>query len=174
MSAAETLLEAPRLDTRDYRRALGVFPTGITVVTSRGLDGSLAGVTVNSFASVSLDPPLVLWSLAVSAGSNQVFQVADHFAVHVLAQHQREISQRFARTASDKFEGMAVVDGIGGVPLIDDVAARFECKVKFRYSGGDHTIFVGEVLRYQYDGVAPLVYHHGNYASVGPHCAQAM
>ncbi|MGL4286192.1 MAG: flavin reductase family protein [Phreatobacter sp.] len=156
----ETL--AQPLDQRAFRDALGRFATGVTIVTSRTRTGRVCGVTVNSFSSLSLDPPLVLWSLAASSSSHAAFDEASHFVVHVLAEGQEALARQFARSGIDRFAGIATEEGPEGIPMLADVAARFECRTLYRYWGGDHVIFVGRV-----DGFAqaperlPLVFHAG-------------
>jgi 3-hydroxy-9,10-secoandrosta-1,3,5(10)-triene-9,17-dione monooxygenase reductase component len=151
-------------DPREFRRALGSFATGVTIITTRAPDGAPLGLTVNSFNSVSLDPPLVLWSLENKALSLPVFQKAPHWAVHVLASDQEALSQRFARRGGDKFAGLALEAGVGEVPLLTGCTARFQCRNAFQYDGGDHVIFVGEVLQFDRTEAAPLVFHGGRYA----------
>jgi 3-hydroxy-9,10-secoandrosta-1,3,5(10)-triene-9,17-dione monooxygenase reductase component len=153
-------------DQFDFRRALGSFPTGVAIVTARTADGRSAGVTINSFASVSLSPPLVLWSLAERAPSRSVFETATHFAIHVLAEDQRSLAERFCSPAADKFAGLPLSSGLGDAPLIGAPAALFECRLRHNYPGGDHLILVGEVERYSYQGRRPLVFHGGRYAEV--------
>lgn len=154
-------------DTRTLRNALGCFATGITIVTARGTDGQVAGVTANSFCSVSLDPPLVLWCLAKSAPSGSVFVNATHFAIHVLAEDQADLSARFSRPSKNKFAGLHVSEGLAGTPLLADAAAVFECRCEHRYEGGDHLIIVGKVERYSHTDRLPLVFHSGRYCVVG-------
>ena len=154
-------------DARALRDALGRFATGITIVTARAPKGELAGVTANSFCSVSLKPPLVLWCLAKTAPSQSVFTKATHFAIHVLAENQAALSARFSRPSKDKFAGLAVTAGLGGTPLLDGVAALFECRKVHRYEGGDHLIIVGQVERYRHAERAPLLFHSGRYCVVG-------
>jgi flavin reductase (DIM6/NTAB) family NADH-FMN oxidoreductase RutF len=153
-------------DTLALRKALGEFVTGITVVTARGADGTLAGLTVNSFASVSLDPPMVLWSLGLGSLSLPVFQTCSHFAVNVLTLDQKEISQRFAQAKADKFAGLETKVGAGGTALLPDCCAWFECRVAARHEGGDHLILVGEVEQFHRDPRPPLVYHRGGYGQL--------
>ena len=145
----------------DLRRAMGGFATGVTVVTSRSPSGQAAGVTVNSFCSVSLDPPLVLWCLARRAPSLPVFARASHFAIHVLSSDQAALSRRFSRPAEDKFAGLMTADGLGGVPLLDGAAVRFECRREHDYESGDHLILIGRIERYCYCDRAPLLFHVG-------------
>lgn len=156
------------LDHAAYRQALGCFATGVTIITARNPTGDLAGVTANSFNSVSLDPPLVLWSLSLNSSSLLVFQEANHFAVNVLATDQTALSSRFAKSAETKFDGIEFSDGAGGAPLLDGVSARFECRNEFRYYGGDHVIFVGRVVRFAQWDRPPLVFCHGRYQQISP------
>lgn len=151
-------------DAMEFRKALGTFATGVTIITARAADGAPIGLTANSFNSVSLDPPLVLWSLANNAMSFDAFRAATHWAVHVLGSDQEDLSGRFARRGEDKFAGLEFDEGEGGVPLLRGCAARFECRTASQYQGGDHLIFIGEVLRFVRDEAAPLVFHGGKYA----------
>ena len=153
------------LDSREFRNALGQFATGVTVITCTDADGSPVGVTASSFNSVSMDPPLVLWSLAKDSGSLQAYQNSGHFCVHVLASTHEELSQRFAARGTDKFAGIEWDKGAGEVPLLPDYAAQFQCKTTYQYEGGDHVIFVGEVVEYQTKDEQPLVFHKGSYAT---------
>jgi len=155
---------ANAVDKRAFRNALGAFTTGVTVVTTRDAEGRDVGLTVNSFNSVSLEPPLVLWSLARNAASLPAFQSAEHFAVHILAADQEPLSNRFAQRGADKFAGLELVRGEGGVPLLPGCAARFRCRTAYRHEGGDHEILVGEVLGFESFGRAPLVFQQGGYA----------
>jgi flavin reductase (DIM6/NTAB) family NADH-FMN oxidoreductase RutF len=154
---------ADRLDRRDFRRALGQFATGVTVVTARTPDGRKVGVTVNSFSSVSLDPPLVLWSLSRQAPSFADFTHATHFAVNVLAAGQHHLSRQFSTPLPDKFSGVEFAEGPAGVPLLSGVNAHFVCRNVRQYDGGDHVIFLGEVEDYKYSDGEPLVFHSGRY-----------
>jgi 3-hydroxy-9,10-secoandrosta-1,3,5(10)-triene-9,17-dione monooxygenase reductase component len=155
---------ATAMDKRAFRNALGAFTTGVTVVTTRDAAGRDVGLTVNSFNSVSLEPPLVLWSLARGAASLQAFVEADHFAVHILAADQEPLSNRFAQRGADKFAALELERGEGGVPLLPGCAARFRCRTAYRHEGGDHEIFVGEVLGFEAFAKPPLVFHQGAYA----------
>ncbi|MBT2772349.1 flavin reductase [Halomonas sp. ISL-60] len=156
-------------DTRDFRSALGKFATGVTVVTTRSGEEN-HGVTASSFNSVSMDPPLILWSIDKGAYSLTAYRNAEHFVVNVLSNDQVDISNRFARRGEDKFSGIAIEEGIGGVAKIKGAAAHFECRTWNVYEGGDHLIIVGEVVRYAYrnEGSA-LVFHNGRYAVPEPH-----
>lgn len=149
-------------DPRTYRDALGQFATGVTIVTTRDSDGKAVGVTANSFNSVSLDPPLVLWSLARSARSMAAFEQSGQFAVHILASDQDALSNRFASRIEDKFAGLDI--GEDGPPRIEGCSARLVCATRHLYEGGDHVIMVGEVVDYESDGKPPLLFHGGTYA----------
>lgn len=156
-------------DARRLRNALGAFATGVTVVTTKGPDGKDVGRTANSFSSVSLSPPMVLWSLAKSSSSLAAFRDVDHFAVHVLSADQADLSARFAGKDPDKFAGLHVDRGLGNVPLLRDCTARFECRTVHRYDGGDHIIFVAEVGRHDHEPVPPLIFHGGRYGRLVRH-----
>jgi flavin reductase (DIM6/NTAB) family NADH-FMN oxidoreductase RutF len=156
--------EKGEFDPREFRSALSAFTTGVTVVTAAAPDGSRAGVTANSFNSVSLNPPMILWSLAKTSRSLAIFEQAAHWAVHILEAHQDDMSNHFAKSGADKFAGLDTETGAGGVPLFKDYATRLQCKTAFMYEGGDHVIFVGEVLRFDHRSVTPLVFHGGKYA----------
>jgi flavin reductase (DIM6/NTAB) family NADH-FMN oxidoreductase RutF len=151
------------LDSSAIRRALGSFVTGVTVVTARSHDGAFAGVTVNSFNSVSLEPPLVLWSISLAAPSRAIFRDAANFAVNILAHDQSDLAMRFARPAADKFAGVAFTPGLGGAPLLNGAAAHFECETFQRYPGGDHEIIVGQVRRITQSDQLPLAFHRGQF-----------
>jgi flavin reductase (DIM6/NTAB) family NADH-FMN oxidoreductase RutF len=155
-------------DSRELRRALGAFVTGVTVVTTTD-EGRFHGVTANSFSSVSLDPPLVLWSQAVKTQSYQTFFDAECFAVNILAEDQVELSNRFAKSSSEKFAGLEVDIGLGGVPLLRGCGARLQCRVVSRVPGGDHTIYIGEVVSIEQAERKPLVFGNGQYLRTGPH-----
>lgn len=157
------------LDSRAFRRALGNFATGVTIVTAATADGKKAGVTANSFNSVSLDPPLVLWSIDKRSGSYDVFDQAKHFAVNILSADQIDLSNQFARPRDDKFAGVAHEPGEGGAPLFPDCAARFQCEKHQQVDGGDHWILIGKVLAFDDFGRSPLLYHQGAYSMVLPH-----
>lgn len=158
------------IDTRDFRRALGKFATGVTVVTTRDDNGEHYGVTASSFNTVSMDPPLILWSIDKAAYSLAAYRDADHFVVNILGNDQVEISNRFASRGEDKFAGIGIEEGVGGVAKVKDAAAHFECRTWNVYEGGDHLIIVGEVMHYGYrDESSALVFHNGRYAVPEPH-----
>ncbi len=145
----------------DLRRALGCFATGVTVMTTRDPDGRRIGITANSFSSVSMDPPLILWSLARSSPNAQAFADCRHFAVNILAGDQHAICTRFAQPAADKFATVDITAGRHDVPLIAGAAAHFECDIEAVHPGGDHLILVGRVQRFRWHDAAPLVFCKG-------------
>lgn len=153
---------------KEFRNALGSFATGVTIATTRGEDGEPVGVTASSFNSVSLDPPLILWSLAKNSFSRKSFCESGHFAVHVLAASQEELSNRFARSGENKFEGIDWREGELGSPVFEEHAALFQCKTRHQYEGGDHIILVGEVVDFEAREEAPLLFHGGRYAERRP------
>ena len=166
----EEVVAPPRAqhDARDFRNALGCFPTGVCLVTALAPDGARVGMTANSFSSVSLDPPMVLWSLSRKASSAAVFRDAEYFAINVLAVGDEELSAHFAKSGADKFTRFAArfAPGVGGAPVLDGAAATFECHSRHRYYGGDHIIVIGVVERYAYREAAPLVFQGGRYATL--------
>jgi 3-hydroxy-9,10-secoandrosta-1,3,5(10)-triene-9,17-dione monooxygenase reductase component len=157
--------QPPALDPRQFRNALGAFATGVTVVTTVDAQGRDVGLTANSFNSVSLDPPLVLWSLGKQSSSMTAFAEASYFAVHLLGFGQRDLSERFSSKVADRFEGLPLTRGAGGVPLLEGCAGRFVCQTEYRYEGGDHVIFVGRVLAVEMSERAPLLYVRGSYSA---------
>ncbi len=157
------------LSTDLFRTALGRFATGVTIVTARAPDGARVGLTVSSFNSVSLAPPLVLWSLSRESSAMAVFQTASHYAIHVLSAQQKELASRFASKGVDRWAGLPDVDGVEGVPLIEGAIATFECASRSQYDEGDHLIFVGEVLQCQHRSeLRPLLYHGSRFYTEHP------
>ncbi|MFP5468086.1 MAG: flavin reductase family protein [Gammaproteobacteria bacterium] len=159
----------PDFSTREFRASLGMFATGVTIVTARTVQGELVGLTANSFNSVSLDPPLVLWSLARAAGSMNAFANGQHYAINVLAADQQALAERFAARNVDRWAGVPFTEGISGAPLLTGCVATFECFNRSQYSEGDHVIFVGEVERchHRHDG-SPLLFHGGRFYAEHP------
>lgn len=156
-------------DPRAFRRALGNFATGVTVMTAATPAGQQVGVTANSFNSVSLEPALILWSIDKRSTSYEVFAEASHFAVNVLAADQIELSNQFARPSDNKFAGVEFARGAGDAPLLADCAARFQCERHQILEGGDHWIMLGKVVAFDDFGRSPLLYHQGAYSMVLPH-----
>lgn len=151
-------------DRRAFRDALGRWPTGVAVAMTRDGGGAPVGITINSFASVSLEPPLVLWSIERTAGTAPAFLAAGHFSVNVLAAGQEPLARRFAM-ASDT-GGLALGMAGCGAPLLDDALARFACRQESVYDGGDHAILVGRVLEFTMRPGAPLAFHEGRFVSL--------
>lgn len=162
----------PDFDASEFRAALGSFATGVTIVTTAQDQETPIGVTASSFNSVSLDPPLVLWSLAKKSRSLETFCETGHFAIHVLSCHQEALSNAFAQSGEDKFTGVEWETGQLGSPVLDEFSAKFECKTVHQYEGGDHIIFVGEVVDFEKRDHAPLVFHGGSYAEAKPRLAE--
>ena len=164
LSALGLRAQAPLFSPPEFRAALGMFATGVTIVTTRTSQGHLIGLTANSFNSVSLDPPLVLWSLSRQAGSMPTFTTGSHYAINILSADQQELAKRFASKSMDRFEGVPFEEGFGGAPLLTGAAATFECFNRSRYEEGDHVIFVGEVERCAHrPGASPLLFHGGKF-----------
>jgi flavin reductase (DIM6/NTAB) family NADH-FMN oxidoreductase RutF len=161
---------APRddvLDSHVLRGALGAFATGVTIVTCRGAEGQAVGLTVNSFNALSLDPPLVLWSLRLASPSLPAFDAARHFAINVLGEGQVDVSRRFASPVMHKFEDGLWHEGPHRLPVLAGSAAVFECERHSLQTAGDHRLYIGRVLRLQTQPVPPLVYHGGHYHLLG-------
>lgn len=156
------------IEPRELRNTLGQFATGVTVITTRDHENRPVGVTASSFNSVSLDPPLILWSLDKSSASLKAFSDFGYFAVHVLANEQASLSNNFARRGEDKFANIDTTNGINNLPIIPECAARFQCKLMYSYEGGDHVILVGEVKEYKNFARQPLIFHSGRYAHAKP------
>ena len=165
---SRTAEEAARFDLRDLRRAFGQYATGVTVVTTRDDAGRPWGMTANSFTSVSLNPPLVLWAAAKSSPSLAAFQGASTFAVNVLASDQHHLSRQFATSGAEKFEGVDLA-GADGPPVLADVVAHFVCRTTQAIDAGDHVVFLGEVESYAAEGGEPLVFHSGGYRLATKH-----
>ncbi|MBT2323524.1 flavin reductase family protein [Variovorax paradoxus] len=161
--------QPPSFTSDEFREALGMFATGVTIVTARAADGSLVGLTANSFNSVSLDPPLVLWSLARGAASMAALSTGSHYAINILAASQKELAERFATKDVDRWAEVGFSEGLGGAPVLLGSAASFECFNRSRYDEGDHVIFVGEVERCTHNpGASPLLFHGGRFYTEHP------
>jgi flavin reductase (DIM6/NTAB) family NADH-FMN oxidoreductase RutF len=166
-----TRAKSPNFDPTEFRAALGQFATGVTVITTRTETGQLIGITASSFNSVSLNPPLVLWSLSTRSASMPVFRANSHYVVNVLAASQIDLCKRFATVKGDRFAGVSHAAGDTGMPVLDGALAWFECHNRSRYDEGDHVIFVGEVercgVRDDAAAVAPLVFQAGGFHTLG-------
>ena len=165
-AGAVTELEPRELGADELRQALGRFVTGVTIVTCRDEHGEPVGLTANSFNALSLDPPLVLWSLRQASSSIDAFTTASHFAINVLSASQVDLSRRFARPSSAKFDEGEWTDGQGGAPLLAGCVAVFECRRRSPHPAGDHVLFIGEVERIGGSAATPLVYHAGHYRTL--------
>ena len=156
-------------NSSEFKQCLGMFATGVTIITTRTNDGTMLGLTANSFNSVSLAPPLVLWSLSGHSASLATFMHAPHYAINILAADQKELALQFASKSADRFAGVSYALGECGAPLIAGAAAQFECSNRSRYHEGDHIIFVGEVERCSVEsGASPLLYHGGKFYTEHP------
>ncbi len=155
-------------DPKALRGALGRFATGVTITTCRGSEGEPVGLTVNSFSALSLDPPLVLWSLRLASPAVAAFRHAGHFAINVLAMSQLDLSRRFASPVPDRFAEGRWRDGQGGSPVLEGACAVFECATEAELPMGDHLLFVGRVLALHETPVAPLLFRSGHYHQLGP------
>jgi flavin reductase (DIM6/NTAB) family NADH-FMN oxidoreductase RutF len=166
--ANELASDSSPIDPRDFRNALSTYATGVTIITAAGMDGKPYGLTCNSFASVSLNPPLVLWSLVLYSSSLSVFQNAGHFGVNVLGASQQALANKFAKSSEDKFVGVEWTPGVGNAPLLKNSVANFQCRAVNRYYGGDHVIFLGAVEAYAYNRNEPLLFARGGYGRFVP------
>lgn len=153
--------DSSTIDPRDFRNALGTYATGVTIITAAAPDGKPYGLTCNSFASVSLNPPLVLWSLVVYSSSLTIFQNASHFTVNVLGASQQSLASKFAKSSDEKFSGVDWTPGLGQAPVLAESVANFQCRSVNRYYGGDHVIFLGAVEAYTYNATEPLLFARG-------------
>ena len=159
----------PAIDSAELRRCLGSFVTGVTVITVLDDAGNPIGMTANSFNSVSLDPPLIVWSLRTNARTFPVYSKAKRFVVNILSEEQVEVSNRFAKSGPDRFDGVAITPGIDGLPLIDGCSAYLECHTEATYPGGDHLLFLGRVERIVGSARKPLAFGAGKYMVVHPY-----
>jgi len=163
----QRLYNMTSFDSARFRSACGTYPTGVAIVTTRSAAGRPVGLTINSFSSLSLDPPLILWNVATSSTSHDAFATAEHFAVHVLHAGQEELSRRFASRDPDRFAGIALDEGIGGIPVLADFQARLQCTRQTRLDGGDHSILIGQVAHIDLLDYEPLIFFRGRYRALG-------
>lgn len=166
MSSSVITALPPEFDVKHFRHALSQFATGVTVITTRLANGQFLGLTASSFNSVSLNPPLVLWSLGNNASSMPVFSGNSHYVINVLAAEQAHLAERFSRRADDHFENVEYTLSRSGLPILAGTTAWFECHNRSRYPEGDHVIFVGEVERCEATPKAALVYHGSRFTTV--------
>lgn len=172
MSTQSSSAGQPEFDSRHFRHALSQFATGVTIITTRLPDGAFLGLTASSFNSVSLDPPLVLWSLAQTAKSLPVFTGNSHYVINILAGDQAALAERFAKRIDNRFEGVEFELSHTGLPILKGVSAWFECHNRSRYPEGDHVIFVGEVERCDVTPRSALVFHDGKFVATTPYRQQ--
>ena len=158
----------PPFSGRHFRDALAQFATGVTVICTRDRAGRYVGFTANSFNSVSLDPPLIVWSLTAGAETLATFKAAERYTVNVLAHDQVELARRFSRPHADRFSGVPYRIGAAGAPLIEGCIAWFECRHHGQHRAGDHMLFIGEVENCERRNGIGLVFHHGRYATTRP------
>ena len=156
---------AMTIDQREFRNALGCFASGVTVITTLDENGGPVGLTINSFSSLSLDPPLVLFCLDRKVTSFDAFQNNSHFAVNVLAEDQEDLSRRFAQVGPDKWVGVEFSAWDSGCPIFEECLANIECDVDTIADGGDHVVITGTVKQFRYDedGARPLLFYRGRY-----------
>ena len=159
----------PDFNSELLRKALGCFPTGVVVVTTLGNNNAPVGMTANSFSSVSLDPPLILWSIALTAPSLSAFRSHSGFTINILSEDQKDIGLQFARPSENKFEGIDWHPGYADTPVLDNALAVLQCKTYQKYEGGDHEIYLGEVQKVNFNDQQPLVFHRGNFGSLSHH-----
>lgn len=150
-----------RIDPATFRRTLGCFPTGVAIVTTTTETGAPIGVTISSFNSVSLDPPLVLWSLDLKAGTLPIYRSSGGFVINILSAEQADLPRIFSSPIEDRFAQVPWHKGASGFPVLDEAAAVIECRTYARYDGGDHEIFLGEVLNHSASDRTPLVFGKG-------------
>jgi flavin reductase (DIM6/NTAB) family NADH-FMN oxidoreductase RutF len=168
MSTTSAVAAAAVDEEREFRHALGRFATGIAVVTLKTPEGRI-GLTVNSFNSVSLNPALVVWSLAKTSPSLPAFEASEYYAINILAADQEDLSNRFASKQVDRFAGLTVEEGLGGAPLLPGASARFQVRNVTRHDGGDHVVFIAEVEEFDYAPERePLLYFAGRYRRLAP------
>lgn len=156
----------PHIDSLMLRKSLGCFPTGVVVVTTLGDNGAPVGMTINSFSSVSLEPPLVLWSIALNAPSLGAFRRHPGFTLNFLSDRQKTVGKQFATPSRDKFKGIEWRAGYEGTPILNNSMAVVQCKTYQVYEGGDHEIFLGEVVEFESTDKKPLVFHCGQFVEL--------
>jgi len=159
---------APAFTEREFRDALAQFATGVAIICAPGPHERFVGFTANSFSSVSLDPPLVVWSLNGRATSLAAFENAERYAINVLAHDQADLARRFSRPHADRFEGVDYTLGRAGAPLIAGCVAWFECRHHAQHRAGDHVLFIGTVMTCRRKNGAGLVFHHGRFGTTHP------
>jgi len=163
---AEMAHHQPQVDIGLFRETLGSFPTGVVVATTLGDQNKPVGLTINSFSSVSLDPPLILWSIGLNAPSLGAFRQRSSFIINILSEKQKSVCKQLATPSDNKFKDVAWHPGYENNPVIDNALAVIECSVYNRYEGGDHEIVLGEVINLDLTDKKPLVYHRGQFTGL--------
>jgi flavin reductase (DIM6/NTAB) family NADH-FMN oxidoreductase RutF len=163
---ARTVLSIMFLDSKSLRRTLGRFATGVTIITARAADGRPIGLTCNSFSSVSLEPPLVQWSIAKTSRNHELMRLVSHFAVHILDVSQGDLCRCFSAKEGDRFGNVELEVGLYDLPLLRRHHARFECETYARHEAGDHTIIIGRVLRLSEQEGEPLIFYRGELSRI--------
>jgi flavin reductase (DIM6/NTAB) family NADH-FMN oxidoreductase RutF len=166
MNSISTSTE-PAIDPRELRDVLGCFATGVAVVTSIGDEGKPVGMTINSFSSVSLDPPLILWSIGLKTPSRGAYATHPSFAINIMCSESKDLSLHFARPSEEKFADIDWTPGHKGVPVLGGALATLECEVHDRIISGDHEIYIGRVMRLNQKSGDPLLFHRGKFAHLG-------
>lgn len=156
----------PTIDPKLFRNILGNYATGVSVVTCRDGQDRPVGMTINSFASLSLSPPMVLWSIDKGSDQFEAFQQSQFYAVNILCDSHEQLSGRFATGGIDRFSGIEYAEGIERLPLLSDCCATLQCKIVSRHEAGDHIILIGEILDMSATGRAPLIFHGGRYRAL--------
>ena len=159
--------DAAKTQRRALRDALGCFATGVGVVTTATEGGHQMGLTINSFSSLSLDPPLILWSLSLDSGLKDHFKVGCPFVINFLTAGQKDLAEKFATVLEDRFKSIALKDGEGEVPIFAENAGHLECRTEAVHPGGDHAIIVGRVTGFETSDRAPLLFHKGKFKTLG-------
>ena len=155
------------IDLAEFRRALSCFATGVAVVTTLDANGDKVGMTISSFNSVSLDPPLIVWSIDLQSPSLGAFRRHSFFAINILCDQSKELALNFARPSHDKFANVDWKPGLGGVPVIEQASAVIQCRTEARMPGGDHEIYLGHVLDFHRTDKSPLLFHKGEFSTIG-------
>lgn len=156
-----------KISKDEFRAALARFASGVTVVTTRDDENRLHGITVSAFCSVSLEPPLILVCIDKEAGSHYAFEQSRAFVVNILREDQQFLSDRFASQLPDKFADVKYRAGIENLPVLEDVLVNLECRLVHAYDGGDHTVYIGEIVVSTVNEGKPLIYFHGEYRKIG-------
>jgi len=167
MNAYTPKMSATEFDPLAFREIMGQFATGVTVITTIGDNGAPVGMAVNSFASVSLDPPLVVWSINLNAPSLSAFRGHPSFAINIMCEQSKDLALNFARPSDNKFADVAWSGGLDGVPVLDAASTVIQCRTDMRIPGGDHEMYLGRVFDFHKTDKAPLIFHKGKFAKLG-------